>query len=134
LGIASIAWLALLPATQLQIGDEFAMDDFTPFTDTGHGMFLVFGPPLFATIWIGTIVVGRFIVLRNVLLPADLWCWDGTRRRRSLVWTVFYGLLSALLIALVGFSTFTFPWSLPTWILGLYVILSTRAALVNCSQ
>src|SRR4051794_16900865 len=71
--IASVAWFALLPAALLQINDEYAMDDLTPFADTGHGMFLVFGPPLFVVIWVVAIVVGRFVVLRNVLLPANLW-------------------------------------------------------------
>lgn len=131
LGLASAAWLALLPALLLGVQDEFTQDDLTPTMDTGHGAFFVFLPPIFVAVWIVIIVFYRYVVLRNVQLPANLWYWDRAQPYRSLVCDIFFGLLGSILIALIAWATYAFPWSLPSLLVGLYVLLSSRAALQN---
>ena len=131
LGLASAAWLALLPALQLQSDDEYAQDDLTPTIDTGHGSLWIVGPKWFLLILIVMLAFGRFFVLRRVLLPANLWCWDSVRPYRSLVLSSFYGLLGGVLVVLIVWSASNFSWALPSLMVGLYVILSSRAALIN---
>jgi hypothetical protein len=72
LGLASCAWLALLPALQLQSDDDYAQDDLTPTIDAGHGSLLVVGSELILITLIVLLAVGRFLILKNVLLPANL--------------------------------------------------------------
>jgi hypothetical protein len=131
LGLASGAWWALLPALQLEEYNEYAQDDLTPTIDTGHGLLLIIGPPLFSLIWIAMLAIGHFFVLRSVLLPANLWCWDSARPYRSLILSALYGLLGGVIVILIGWSAIAFSWALPSLIVGLYVVLSTRAALLN---
>jgi hypothetical protein len=131
LGLASVAWLTLLPALQLLSEDGYASDDLTPTIDTGHGSLLIFGTAVFILLLIFILLVGRFLVLRRASFPANLWCWDCARRRRSLVVTAFFGLLAVMQATLIIWSISNFPWAIPSLIIGLYVILSSRAALVN---
>jgi hypothetical protein len=131
LGLASCAWLALLPALELQSDDEYGQDDLTPTIDTGHGSLWIVGTKLFLLTLIVMLVFGRFLVLRRVVLPANLWCWDSARPHRSLVLTVLYGLLGCVLVVLIVWSASNFPWAVPSLMVGLYVILSSRAALIN---
>jgi hypothetical protein len=131
LGLASAAWWAVLPALQLEEYKEYAQDDLTPNIDTGHGSLWIVGPGLFLLIWIAMLAFGRFFVLRKVLLPANLWCWDNARPYRSLVLSALYGLLGAVLVVLIVWAASNFSWALPSLMVGLYVILSSRAALTN---
>jgi hypothetical protein len=131
LGLASCAWLALLPALLLQSDDEYAQDDLTPTIDTGHGSILVVGSELILVALIVLLAFGRFLVLRNVLLPANLWCWDGARPYRSAILSAIYGLLGCVFIIVIVWSANNFSWALPSLMIGLYVILSSRAALIN---
>ncbi len=133
LGLASVAWLGLLPAILLDLDDAYAQDDLTWAIDTGHGAFSFIGPTFFLTTWIALMLVGRYILLRKAHLPANLWNWDSDRPRRSLTWTVLYGFLGGVttIWILCCWSTQGFGWGLPSLITGLYVIVSTRAALPN---
>jgi hypothetical protein len=134
LAIAGIAWIALLPALLLDIEYDYAQDDITPTIDTGHGVFLLVGPPFFAIILAVITTIGRYILLRNARLPANLWIWDKQRPRRNLIWTTFYGFLGCLLFAMIVKAIWDSPWFLPSLIVGLYVIASTRAAVLNGSN
>jgi hypothetical protein len=134
LGLASIALLALLPALQLQIDYEYVRDDLAPAIDTGRGGILFLGAELFLLLWIPMMLVGRFLVLRHASLPANLWCWDSTRHYRSLIVTTFFGLLAALLAALLVWCACFFSWAIPSLSVGLYVVLSSRAALVSAGK
>jgi hypothetical protein len=133
LAIESIAWWALLPALLFESDDEYTQDDLTPTIDTGHGALAFAGPPFFLVMWIAMLLVGRFVILRRVLLPANLWCWDSEWPRRSMFWIVTYGLLGGALLILIAGSAMALasPWPLPSLLVGLYVISSTRAALLN---
>jgi hypothetical protein len=131
LGLTSIALLALLPALQLQSDQEYIRDDLAPAIDTGRGGILFFGVQLFLLLWIPMMVVGRFLVLRHASLPANLWCWDSTRRHRTIILTIIFGVLAALLGILLIWSACNFPWAIPSLLVGVYVILSSRAALVT---
>jgi len=132
LGLASVAWLSLLPALLFELDDEYTQDDLTPTIDTGHGAFLVDGPIFFITIWMVILLVGRF-VLRNACLPANLWIWNRDRQYFSVAWTILYGVLGGIIAALILFtwSTRAVGWGLPSLTIGLYVIASTRAALLS---
>lgn len=134
LGLASGAWLALLPALLLQSTEDYAQDDLTPTMDTGHGSFLIALPKIFLLMLIVMLVFGRFFVLRSALLPANLWCWDSERPRRSLILSALYGLAGGVLVVLIAWSAGNFIWAVPSLVIGLYVILSTRAALINNDQ
>jgi hypothetical protein len=134
LALASGAWLMLLPASFLELEDEYSRDDLTPTIDTGHGGFLFFSAPFFVITLIIIVLLGRFIVLRKATLPASLWCWDSDRPHRSITWTLLYGLLGSVLTLLITWSARALPWALPSLIVGLYVIASTRAALLGRSR
>jgi hypothetical protein len=134
LGLASGAWLALFPAFLLQLENDYTQDDLTPAMDTGLGSFLIFVPKFFLITWIAMVLVGRFIVLRKALLPANLWHWNRNRQRLSFTWTVLYSLLGSILVILIALSAQAFPWALPSLIVGLYVVASSRAALLNHSR
>lgn len=129
LTLASGAWLALAPTLILELEDEYVRDDLTPTIDTGRGVEVLLIPHFVLT-GIMLILVGRFIVLRNAALPANLWCWDGDRRNRSIALTIFYGLLCGAIVVLIAISIAGLPWALPSLSVGLYVIASTRAALI----
>jgi hypothetical protein len=130
--LASVAWLSLLPAILQETADEFTQDDLTWAIDTGNGMFAFVLPPFFLITWIVSMLVGRFIVLRKAKLPANLWSWDSDRPSRSLVWTVLYGFLAGIIAILVLLSWwYRNGWYLPGLLVGLYVTVSTRAALLN---
>lgn len=131
LALAAGAWLALLPALQLQSDHEFAQDDLTPTIDTGQGSLWIVGSKLFLLILIVMLTFGRFVVLRSALLPANLWCWNSARPWSSLVWTAVYGSLGGVFVVLIVWSASNFSWALPSLIAGIYVILSSRAALIN---
>ena len=132
LGLASAAWLGLLPAFLFELDDEYTQDDLIPTIDTGHGIEFVVLPSFFLTTWIVWMLIGHF-TLRNARLPANLWTWDGDRPHRSLLWTVVYGFVGGAIAVWILFcwSARRFGWGLPSLIVGLYVIASTRAALVN---
>jgi hypothetical protein len=134
LTLAGTAWLTLLPASVLELRDEFAQDDLTPTMDAGHGSWVVFAPPFFATTLIVLTVVGRYVVLRNARLPANLWIWNEEQPYHSLIWTIFYGLLASGLTVLIIGAAVGSPWFLPSLMIGLYVVLSTRAAVLNDGQ
>jgi hypothetical protein len=130
--LASFAWLSLLPAILLDVDDDFAQDDLTPTIDTGHGMFALVLPPFFLITWIVFMLAGHFIVLRKARLPANLWGWDSDRPSRSLIWTTLYGFLAGFITILVLLSWwYRNGWYPPGLLTGLYVVLSTRAALVH---
>jgi hypothetical protein len=129
LAIASAAWWALLPALQLTELDEYAQDDLTPHIDTGHGL-MFFLAPAFSEGW-AMLAIGGFFVLKNARLPANLCCWDRVRPYRSIVLTALFGLASTVFTILIIWSVGSFPWGLPSLIAGLYVMLSTRATLLN---
>jgi hypothetical protein len=134
LGLASFALLALVPALQLQSDYEYARDDFAPAIDTGRGSALFLGAELFLLLWIPMMVVGRFIVLKHASLPESLWCWDGTQHYRSLILTTFFGLLAALLTTLLVWCAYNLSWAIPSLLIGIYVALSSRAALVSAGK
>jgi hypothetical protein len=127
--LASIAWLALIPAIQLELQTEYEQDDLLPTTDTGHGAFVAFGVPTMLVIWGLLLLVGYFGVLRRAALPANLWHWDHTIYCTSL--TVVFGIFICLLIAAICWSEAHFVWGLPTLMIGIYIALSTRAALLS---
>lgn len=130
--LASVAWLSLLPATLLELGDEFSQDDLTPTIDTGNGAFVFILPPFFLTSWIIFMLAGHFVVLGKARLPANLWSWDSDRPFRSQIWTALYGFLGGIIVILILLSWWRRNgWHLPGLFIGLYVIASTRAALVN---
>jgi len=131
LSLAGVAWFALLPAFLLDLDDEYARDDLTPTFDMGHGSAFVTAPPFFVITLIALTLFGRYAVLRNARLPANLWIWDKKRPRRSLVWTIIYGLIGFMLLLLIAGAASGPAWFLPSLMLGLYVIASTRAALLN---
>ena len=132
LGLASAAWWALLPALQLAEFDEYAQDDLTPHIDAGHGV-LFFFAPFFLLVWIA-LAFGVLFILRKAPLPANLYCWDGVRPCRSIILTAFFGLASSVFAVLIIWSADNFPWGLPSLIVCLYLMLSTRAALLNCHR
>lgn len=135
LTIAGAAWFALLPAVLLDIEDDFAQDDITWFIgDTARGIGPLVLPPFFVITLVAITAFGRYVVLRNAHFPAGLWIWDKAQARRSLIWTTFYGLSGSMLFALAIKAAWDSPWFLPSLMVGLYVIASTRAAILNGSS
>ena len=129
--LAGAAWFALLPAFLWTLDDEYAQDDLMPTMDNGHGMAFVAGPPFIAITLTMLMVIGRYIVLRNARLPANLWIWDRERPYRNLVWTIFYGVIAAAITALIVGALSGSPCFLPSLMVGLYVVLSSRAAILS---
>jgi hypothetical protein len=130
LSIGTVALLAIIPAMYFQGELEYTRDDLLPMTDTGRGSFLIFGVPFFLVVWIVMIILGRFI-LREARFPANLWNWDSEHSRRSLVCSIFYATIVVLLSLATLWSTVNFPLMLPSSLIGIYVMLSMRAALLN---
>jgi hypothetical protein len=129
LALASIAWLALIPEIQLGIQIEYEQDDLLPTTDTGHGTFLIFGAPIILAIWGLLLLIGYFGVLRRATLPANLWHWNQTIYCTSL--TIVFGALISLMLVAIYWSAMHSVWALPTLMIGIYIALSTRAALLS---
>jgi hypothetical protein len=135
IGLASIAWLALIPAAFVEINDEFFQDDLFPHNGYGvggtSGLFLVTGVPLIVVIWTLATLICRFLVLRNVNLPATLWQAGYSRSSRNVALTVFYGAMIGLLAASVAWSAVYYIWAIPSGLIGIYVMLSSRAGLLS---
>ncbi len=129
LALASVAWLALIPAIFLQIQMEYRKDDLRPMTDTGHGMFLIGGIPFFIFTCVAIVLFGRFVLLRHSTLPVNIWIWRTDAW--NLVWTVICAVLVAFLGIAAVWSAANFPWSIPSVLTGIYIALSTRAALLS---
>ena len=102
-----------------------------PHNDVGHGMFLLLGVPTIIVIWIFATLVCRFVVLRKAKLPARLWGVDHKRTYRSVGLTSLYGVMIGLLAVFTVLSAVYFKWGIPSELLGIYVLLSSRAALLN---
>jgi hypothetical protein len=98
--------LALIPAIFIEIHDEYAQDDLTPQNGPGTGgaMFLLVGIPTIIVVWLLATLICRFVVLRNVNLPAALWYVDHTKTYRNVGLKVFYG-------AMIGLIVSFFEWS-----------------------
>jgi hypothetical protein len=131
IALASVAWLALIPAFFLDLQDAYDQDDLMPHDDVGHGMFLLLGVPIIVLIWLAATILCRFVVLRKVNLPARLWYVDYSMTYRSVGLTVFYGAMICLLAASVMLSALYFKWGIPSGLVGTYVMLSSRAGLLN---
>ena len=135
IGLTGAAWLALIPAFVLGLHDDYAQDDLTPYDGygpgAGTGLFLVAIVPWIITIWIVAVLVCRFVVLRKANLPATLWGLDYRRSFRSARLNLFYGTMTSLLVALVVMSTVYFKWAIPSGLVGIYVMLSSRAGLLS---
>jgi hypothetical protein len=132
LGLATIALLALLlPALQLQTDYEYIRDDLAPTIDTGRGGTLFFGTELFLLLWIPMLLIGRFVILRRATLPANLWGWNRAQPAHSLILNASFGSLAVILVVLISWSAINFSWAIPSLLVGLYVVLSTRAALMQ---
>jgi hypothetical protein len=106
IALGSAAWLALIPAIFIEIHDEYAQDDLTPQNGpgTGGGMFLLVGIPTIIVVWLLATLICRFVVLRNVNLPAGLWYVDHSKTYRNVGLKVFYGAMIGLLVAFVAWS------------------------------
>ena len=98
--------------------------------DRGHGLILLLAPAVFLTLGIPMLLAGRFLILRRSSFPANLWCWDKVQHHRSLMLTVRFGLLALLLTILLVWSAIRFVTAVPSLMIGIYVILSSRAALL----
>jgi hypothetical protein len=131
IALASAAWLSLIPAFFLDLQDAYDQDDLMPHDDVGHGMFLVLGVPIIVVIWLFATLLCRFVVLRRVNLPARLWYGNYDRTHRRVGLTIFYGAMICLLAALVVLSSLYFKWGIPSGLVGIYVMLSSRAGLLR---
>lgn len=135
IALASAAWLALIPSFVLQLRDEYAQDDLRPHNGYGAdgdtGLFLVTGVPLIIAIWMVATPICRFLVFRNVSLPATLWRADYSGTDSSLGLKLFYGAIIGLLAAFVVWSTAYDKWAIPSGLVGIYVMLSSRAGLLS---
>jgi hypothetical protein len=135
IALGSAAWLALIPTTLLEIGDEFLQDDLRPHNGYGaggtSGLFLVTQAPLIVMIWMLATFTCRFVVLRNVNLPAPLWYAGYSKSSRNVFLTVFYTAMIGLLATLVALSAVYFIWAIPSGLIGIYVMLSSRAGLLS---
>jgi hypothetical protein len=135
IALTSAAWLALIPAFVLGLHDDYAQDDLTPLDGYGPGagsvLFLMSMAPLIIVICMVAALICRFLVLRKVNLPVSLWYADHGRTYRSMVLTGFYGLAICMLAALVALSALYFKWAIPSGLIGIYVMLSSRAGLLS---
>jgi hypothetical protein len=135
IALASAAWLALIPAFVLGLHDDYAQDDLMPLSGYGaeaeSALFLMTQAPLIIVICMVAAVICRFLVLRKVNLPVSLWYADHSRTSRSMILTGFYGIAIGLLAALVALSTLYFKWAIPSGLIGIYVMLSSRAGLLS---
>jgi hypothetical protein len=118
----------------LQTEDDYAQDDLTATIDTGHGGVWILGAEIFPIVLIVVLLFGRFVVLRKVILPAAIWNWDRGHPYRSIIWSTVYGVIAGMLAVSIALAARSFPWALPSLIVGLYVTLSSRAALLNNRQ
>jgi hypothetical protein len=130
--LASAAWLALIPATFMELHDEYAQDDLMPHSGApAVGIFWATGVPAIVVIWAFATLVCRFVVLRNANLPAALWCADYRRSYRRVSLNGFYGTMIGLLVVFVAGSAVYYIWAVPSGMVGIYVMLSSRAGLLS---
>jgi hypothetical protein len=136
IALASAAWLALIPAFVLGLHDDYAQDDLMPLNGYGpgaeSGLFLMTQAPLIIVIWMVATLICRFLVLGKVNLPVSLWCVDrGGGNYRSVILRGLYGVAIGLLFALVALCTLYFKWAIPSGLIGIYVMLSSRAGVLS---
>lgn len=133
--LASVSWLSLIPAFWLELADEYAQDDLRPHNnEMGHGVFLAMGVPLILLLWLTCSILYRYVVLKNVSLPATLWQRDCAKSRRNIALTLFYGGVFVGLGLLAILSSVYFVWSVPSELIGTYVVVSTWAGSLNCER
>src|SRR5262249_9512627 len=74
---------------------------------------------------------GLLVMLAFGRLPASLWQWDPARPRYSWAVTIVLGFLAALIAAsMILDATISLPLSTPAPLLAIYLLASTRAALL----
>jgi hypothetical protein len=135
IALASAAWLAVIPGFLLGLHEDYAQDDLMPHNGYGAGgdsvMFLMMVAPFIIMIWMGSTLICRFFVLRNVNLPAALWYVDHDNTSRIGRLNIFYGAMICLLATFVALSMWYFKWGIPSGLIGIYVMLSSRAGLLS---
>jgi hypothetical protein len=95
------------------------------------------GIPMFESLYFGAIVLILALITGGILsrffgmLPVSLWIWDKARPVRSWSWTIACALLVALLLLLlVDAVTTEFFLTTPFLLVGIWLTLATRAALL----
>jgi hypothetical protein len=134
IALAGVTWLGLIPAFSLDLEDAYAQDDLLPSDDAGHGIFLGIVAPYMIVIWIVSALICRFVVLRKINLPVSLWRTADERTLRSVGLTIFYGVAVGLLAVFSALSVAYFKWGIPSGLVGIYVMLSSRAGLIGPAQ
>jgi hypothetical protein len=133
--LAGIAWWWLVPASVFEVYDDYAQDDLTWLDGYGPGggsVIILFGEaPLIIGGWIIATLVCRFVVLRKVNLPVALWDSDYDWNYRSVGLVGFYRVMIGSLIILTACAAIYFKWATPAGLVGIYVLLSSRAGLLN---
>jgi hypothetical protein len=134
IALSSLAWLALAPAMLLEIDDEIVQDDLLPASDAGLGetLSMMIGASL--VVWVISVVICRFVVLRYANLPAALWYVDYSTSYRNKWLRVFYGAAIVALAAFTALSLVVFKWGIPSGLVGIYVMLSSRAGLLGSTS
>jgi hypothetical protein len=123
--LATLACLTLIPATFLELQDEYIQDDLMPHSDFGQGIFVVLGIPIIVTFSVFATVIFALLIVPNANLPANLWCVDSSRPCRNAAFAAVSGILVALLALLISWSLMNFVWALPSEMLGVYVVLNS---------
>jgi hypothetical protein len=129
--LTSIAWLALIPLTGLDINESLVQDDLHPMEDAGIGEGLSMIALAMIAVWAVSVAICRFAVLRHAKFPAALWCADRPWTNRNLGLTIFYGLAVAVSVAFTALAFAGFKWGIPSGLVGIYVMLSSRAGLLD---
>jgi hypothetical protein len=128
LALATVVLLGLMCSLIIQTETDWLRDDLAPTIDTGRGSITIVTPALFLTLWFPMLLIGRFGVLRRSSLPTKFWHGGSARPRGSVALNVFFGLLIALLTILLAGSVRNFVSAVPSLMICIYVLLSSRAA------
>jgi len=129
--LTSVAWLALIPLVGLDISDGAAQDDLRLLEDAGLGEGLSMISLAIVVTWVISVVICRFAVLRRARFPAMLWSADCRWTNRNVGLTVFYGLAAVASAAFTTLAIVAFKWGIPSGLVGIYVLLSSRAGLLD---
>jgi hypothetical protein len=130
LSAGGIIWLAQIPAVIMDLHDYFDRKYFPYWGDIIA--IPIYGTTILVLATLPVLYALGWLVLRGTVLPARLWVWDAARPVRSTVWTVVFAVpMLVVLHQLLTVVTQGPYLMVPLGLVGFYLLLSARAAIVT---
>ena len=129
--LGSVGWIGLHIAELQMLTIDFKRGEFPWWADSLAIPMTSIYLSLMITLPI-LILIGTLLLCHNPTLPISLWVWDHSNRLKSSIWSVLYG-IGIICIAVMMYGNLTHSTFLhfPVYFLGIYIMLSARAAAIG---